>query len=85
MNQEKMGLFISELRKEYKLTQKELADKLGILDTSVSKWERGINAPDISYLTELSKIFHVTVQELLNGERNFKKKENDVNHHSKVL
>lgn len=85
MNQEKMGLFISELRKEYKLTQKELADKLGILDTSVSKWERGINAPDISYLTELSKIFHVTVQELLNGERNFKKKEIDVNHHSKVL
>ena len=85
MNQEKMGLFISELRKEYKLTQKELADKLGILDTSVSKWERGINAPDISYLTELSKIFHVTVQELLNGERKFKKKEIDVNHHSKVL
>ena len=85
MNQEKMELFISELRKEYKLTQKELADKLGILDTSVSKWERGINAPDISYLTELSKIFHVTVQELLNGERNFKKKEIDVNHHSKVL
>lgn len=85
MNQEKMGLFISKLRKEYKLTQKELADKLGILDTSISKWERGINAPDISYLTELSKIFHVTVQELLNGERNFKKKEIDVNHHSKVL
>lgn len=85
MNQEKMGLFISELRKEYKLTQKELADKLGILDTSISKWERGINAPDISYLTELSKIFHVTVQELLNGERNFKKKEIDIHHHSKVL
>lgn len=85
MNQEKMGLFISKLRKEYKLTQKELADKLGILDTSISKWERGINAPDISYLTELSKIFHVTVQELLSGERNFKKKEIDVNHHSKVL
>ncbi len=85
MNQEKMGLFISKLRKEYKLTQKELADKLGILDTSISKWERGINAPDISYLTELSKIFHVTVQELLSGERNFKKKEIEVNHHSKVL
>ena len=85
MNQEKMGLFISELRKEYKLTQKELADKLGILDTSISKWERGINAPDISYLTELSKIFHVTVQELLNGERNFKKKEINIHHHSKVL
>lgn len=85
MNQEKMGLFISKLRKENKMTQKELADKLGIMDTSVSKWERGINAPDISYLTELSKIFHVTVQELLNGERKFKKKEIDINHHGKVL
>ncbi|MBE6150738.1 MAG: ABC transporter ATP-binding protein [Firmicutes bacterium] len=55
------------------------------MDTSVSKWERGVNAPDISYLTELSKIFHVTVQEILNGERKFKKKEIDVNHHNKVL
>lgn len=80
-----MGTFISELRKENKLTQKELADMLGIMDTSVSKWERGINAPDISYLTELSKIFHVTVKELLNGERDFKKKEIDLDHYSKVL
>ena len=67
MNQEKMGLFISKLRKENKMTQKQIAEKLGIMDTSVSKWERGVNAPDISYLTELSKIFHFTVQELLNG------------------
>ena len=85
MNQEKMGLFISKLRKENKMTQKQIAEKLGIMDTSVSKWERGVNAPDISYLTELSKIFHVTVQELLNGERKFKKKEIDLNHHNKVL
>ncbi len=85
MNQGKMGLFISKLRKENKMTQKQLAEKLGIMDTSVSKWERGVNAPDISYLTELSKIFHVTVQELLNGERKFKKKEIDINHHAKVL
>jgi ABC-2 type transport system ATP-binding protein len=85
MNQEKMGLFISKLRKENKMTQKQIAEKLGIMDTSVSKRERGVNAPDISYLTELSKIFHVTVQELLNGERKFKKKEIDLNHHNKVL
>ena len=75
MKQERMGLFISELRKENKMTQQELADKLGIIATSVSKWERGINAPDISYLTELSKIFSVTVNELLNGERNYKKRQ----------
>ena len=75
MKQEKIGLFISKLRKENKMTQQELADKLGIMATSVSKWERGINAPDISYLTELSKIFSVTVNELLNGERNYKKRQ----------
>ena len=75
MKQEKIGLFISKLRKENKMTQQELADKLGIMATSVSKWERGINAPDISYLIELSKIFSVTVNELLNGERNYKKRQ----------
>lgn len=75
MKQEKIGLFISKLRKENKMTQQELADKLGIMATSVSKWERGINAPDISYLTELSKIFNVTINELLNGERNYKKRQ----------
>ncbi len=85
MNQEKMGKFIAELRTECGYTQKEIGNMLGITDNSVSKWERGINAPDISILTTLSEIFHVTVQELLNGERNFKKKEIDKTHHQKVL
>ncbi len=85
MNQEKMGKFIAELRMEQGYTQKEIGDKLGITDNSVSKWERGINAPDICYLKELAEIFHVTVQEILNGERNFKKKEIDKEHHSKIL
>ena len=80
-----MCQFIAELRIEQGYTQKEIGDKLGITDNSVSKWERGINAPDISTLTALSEIFHVTVQELLNGERNFKKKEIDEEHHNKVL
>ncbi len=85
MDQEKMGKFIAELRIKYGYTQKDIGDMLGISDNSVSKWERGINAPDISTLTTLSEIFHVTVQELLNGERKFKKKEIDKNHHQKVL
>lgn len=85
MDQEKMGKFIAELRIKYGYTQKEIGDKLGISDNSVSKWERGINAPDISALTTLSEMFHVTVQELLNGERNFKKKKIDKDHHHKVL
>lgn len=45
-----MGKFISELRKEKGLTQKEIGDMLNITDNSVSKWERGINAPDIYYM-----------------------------------
>lgn len=85
MNQEKMGKFIAQLRNEYHYTQKEIGDLLGITDNSVSKWERGINAPDISTLTTLANLFHVTVQELLNGERSFQKKAVDENHHHKVL
>lgn len=74
MDQEKMGKFISELRKEKGLTQKDIGDKLNISDNSVSKWERGINAPDIYYLGPLSEIFGVSIKELLNGERYISKK-----------
>lgn len=85
MEQEKMGNFLAELRKEYGYTQKDIGDMLGISDNSVSKWERGINSPDIYYLNTLADLFHVTVQEILNGERNFKKKEINGEHHNKVL
>ncbi len=67
---DKIGKFIVELRKQGNLTQLELGTKLNVSDKSVSKWERGINAPDISVLNELSKILGVTTTELLNGERN---------------
>lgn len=85
MDQMKMGEFISELRKESGLTQKQIGDMLGITDNSVSKWERGINAPDIYYLAPLSEIFHVSIKELLNGERNNKKKEKVIETRNKVL
>ncbi len=49
MENQKIGNFIKELRKEKNLTQKELADKLFITDRAVSKWERGLSCPDISY------------------------------------
>ena len=65
-----MGEFISELRKEHGLTQKQVGDMLGITDNSVSKWERGVNAPDIYYLAPLSEMFHVSIKELLNGKIN---------------
>lgn len=80
-----MGEFISELRKEHGLTQKQVGDMLGITDNSVSKWERGVNAPDIYYLAPLSEIFHVSIKEILNGKRNNKKKEKVIENRNKVL
>ena len=74
MDQEKVGKFISKLRKENKLTQQQLADKLEITDKAVSKWENGRCLPDVYFLNILSDLFHVTVEEILNGERKFKKK-----------
>lgn len=68
MNQEKIGKFIAECRKEKNLTQEKLAEQLGISDRAVSKWERGLNLPDASLMLELSKIFDISVNELLNGE-----------------
>ena len=68
MNQEKIGKFIAECRKKNNLTQERLAEQLGISDRAVSKWERGLNLPDASLMLELSKIFDISVNELLNGE-----------------
>ena len=53
MNKQKIGDFIKKKRKEKGLTQKELAEKLEITDRAISKWERGINCPDISLLKDL--------------------------------
>lgn len=63
------GRFLSAIRKEKKLTQKELAQKLMISDKAVSKWERGLSLPDISLLMPLADIFDITVTELLEGRR----------------
>ncbi len=68
MNNKKIGDYISMLRKNNNLTQKELADKLGVTDKAISKWERGAGYPDISMLKPLSKVLGITVNELLEGE-----------------
>ncbi len=69
MDNLKMGELIREARKEKGLTQKDIAGKLGITDRAVSKWERGICAPDIAYIGELADILGLTVSELIAGER----------------
>lgn len=69
MDNEKMARFIAEQRKVKKMTQKELAERLGITDKAVSKWERGLSCPDIALLTELSEALGVSVSELLSGTK----------------
>ena len=68
MDQEKIGKFISSCRKEAGLTQAALADKLGITDRAVSKWETGKSLPDASIMIELCNLLGITVNELLTGE-----------------
>ena len=69
MDQEATGRFIAQLRKENNLTQKELADKLGVSDKTVSKWETGNGIPDVSLLQPLCEILSVNLNELLSGEK----------------
>ena len=73
MDNEKFGNFIKSLRKEKKLTQKELGEKLNITDKAISKWERGLSFPDIAMLNSLASFFEIDVSELLNGEKGIKK------------
>lgn len=69
MNQEKIGKFISERRKSKNITQKELAEKLGVTDKTVSRWENGHYLPDISLFEGICSILEIDISELLKGER----------------
>lgn len=69
MDQIKTGKFIASLRKEQELTQMMLADRLGISDKTVSKWERGAGLPDVSLMLPLCEVLGISVNELLAGER----------------
>lgn len=68
MNQVKIGKFIASKRKEQGLTQIQLAEKLGITDRAVSKWETGKSLPDASLMPELCKLLKITINDLLCGE-----------------
>lgn len=69
INNEKFGQFLSEIRKEKSMTQKELADKLFVSDKTVSKWERGKSMPNVTLLIPIADVLGITVTELLKGER----------------
>lgn len=69
MNQEKIGKFIAECRKNKNITQEQLASKLNVTNKSVSRWENGKNMPDYSILKELCNILDIDVNEFLSGEK----------------
>lgn len=69
MNQQKIGQFLKELRREKELTQAELAEILGVSNRSISRWENGITMPDFDLLMELARYYDVEVMEILDGER----------------
>lgn len=68
MDNIKVGSLIKELRIKKSLTQKQLAEKLSISDKAVSKWERGLGAPDISLITDIGKALGVNSENILNGD-----------------
>ena len=68
MNPEKIGQFIKKIRKDNNLTQQDLADKYGVTYQAVSKWERGINLPEVSLIRQISKDFNISVDDILDGE-----------------
>lgn len=69
MDQEKIGKFIATCRKEKGFTQATLAEKLGITDRAISKWETGKSLPDASIMLELCELLDINVNELLTGEK----------------
>ena len=70
MDQERIGKFICEIRKEKNMTQQELADKLNVTDRVISHWENGRRLPDYSLLSELCEVLSVSINE--SGKLKFK-------------
>ena len=69
MDQVKTGEFLKQRRKQQNMTQQMVADKLGVTNRSVSRWENGNTMCDLDILVELSKMYNVCISEILNGEK----------------
>ena len=86
LNPEKVGKFIKKIRKDNKLTQavkelhtrdssvKAIADKYGVTYQAVSKWENGINLPEVTLIRQMSKDFDISVEDILDGKLTKKRK-----------
>lgn len=69
MDQEKIGKFIAECRKKQKITQQELAERLGVSDRTIGNWENGRNMPDLSLFKPLCNELDITLNDLMSGEK----------------
>ncbi len=69
MDQQKIGAFLKELRKEKNITQEQLADEMRVSRRTVSRWETGSNMPDLDILIDLSEYYNVDLKDILNGQR----------------
>ena len=76
MDLQKIGTFMKDLRKEKGFTQEQLAESLNVSRRTVSRWETGMNMPDLDLLMELSDLYAVDLREMLNGERKSEDKMN---------
>ena len=69
MKKETMGMMIATKRKELGMTQLDLAEKMGVTDKAVSKWERDLSYPDINSLPQLAEVFNMSVDDLMQVKR----------------
>ena len=69
MDQRKIGEFLKRLRSEKELTQEQLAEKIGVSNRTVSRWETGNNLPDIGMLIQLSEFYDIDIREIIDGGR----------------
>ena len=75
MKKDTMGMIIAAKRKELGMTQLELAEKMGVTDKAVSKWERDLSFPDVTSLPRLAEIFGMSVDELMQVKQESQKEE----------
>lgn len=78
MDQQKIGQFLRECRKEKGITQEQLAEMIGVTNRSVSRWENGSNLPDLDILIEMADYYDVELRELLDGERKNEKMDKEL-------
>lgn len=83
MKKQTLGMMISSLRKAKGMTQLELAEKMGVTDKDVSKWERDLSYPDINTIPKLADLFDTSVDELMQGQTVMK--ENKKNRKSDIV